>query len=553
MLLWIPAGLLLTLVSGQMDIRLTDVASEAGVALVNVSGEKSKKYIVESQGNGAAFFDYDEDGDIDLLVVNGSTLTRLEEGGSPMAAMYRNLGDGRFTDVTAPAGLGVLGWGMGVCVADYDNDGAEDVYLTAYGPNRLFHNRGDGTFEDVTLASGVGDARYGTGCSFGDYDRDGYLDLYVANYVDFDLEIAQNAGENPNCQIMGVPVSCGPRHFRGEPDVLFRNGRDGTFRDVTAEAGIDGRNYYGFGVVSGDLDGDGWLDIYVANDSRPNFFFKNDGDGTFTEMGLAVGIALSEEGRQEAGMGVDMGDYDNDGWLDVFVTNFSHETYTLYRGGPTGFFTDATYPAGLGAATLTYLGWGTGFVDLDNDGWRDIFVANGHVHPEVDRSSLDTTYAQRQQLFHNLGQGRFRDVAVEVGGALLHEASSRGAAFGDYDDDGDLDIFVVNLDEAASVLRNDGGNARRWLRLRLIDRVGNRDAVGARVTVEASGTSQLAEVRSGGGYLSENDRRLHFGLGASVRVEKVEIRWPSGERETLRALAVDTTWTIVEGLGVVAP
>ena len=378
-----------------LSLRLVDVAPDAGLTLVNVSGAPEKQYIVEVNGNGAAFFDYDEDGDMDLLVANGSTLEALANGGTPVAALYRNRGDGRFDDVTAMSGISSRGWAMGVCIADYDNDGHEDVYLTAWGPNLMFRNLGDGTFSDVSSVAGVTDALYGTGCSFGDYDRDGNLDLFVANYLTFDAEAALQRGETPDCQFMGMTVMCGPRHFEGDPDVLYRSNGDGTFRDVTAESGIEDPGYYGFGVVSGDLDGDGWLDIYVANDSRPNFYFRNEGDGTFFDEALGAGLALNEEGRQEAGMGVDFGDYDNDGWLDVVVTNFSHETNTLYQGSAEGVFTDVTYLAGLGGSSIAALGWGVGLVDLDNDGWRDLFVANGHVYPEVDDASIGTSWLQK--------------------------------------------------------------------------------------------------------------------------------------------------------------
>ena len=534
-----------------MPIQFVDVAEAAGVIVENVSGNKVKEFIVEVNGNGGAFFDYDGDGNVDLLVTNGSTLDDLAKGGSPMVALYRNRGDGRFFDVTTRAGLTKRGWAMGVCVADYDNDGGGDFYLTAYGENALFRNQGDGTFREVTAAAGVGDERYGTGCSFGDYDRDGSVDLYVANYLSFDIEPARERRATPNCQFLGVEAMCGPRHYTGETDILYRNNADGSFFVDTARAGIEGPGYYGFGVVSGDLDGDGWLDIYVANDSRPNFLLHNDGDGTFTEIALTSGVALNEEGRQEAGMGTDLGDFDNDGWLDVFVTNFSHETNTLYRGSAAGVFTDVTFSAGLGGASLAYLGWGTGLVDLDNDRWLDIFVANGHVYPEVDNHPLGTSFREAKQLFKNLGNGRYRDVSTEVGGTLLEKMPSRGVAFGDFDEDGDLDIFVVNLDERPSLLRNDGGNRNGWLRLELIGVLSNRSAVGARVTLEASGLSQLAEVRSGGSYLSHNDARIHFGLGEVREVERLEIRWPSGTRELFEALPVNRLLKIVEGRGIV--
>ncbi len=534
------------------SLRFVDVSLEAGVTLENVSGSEQKTFLVEVNGNGAAFFDYDEDGDMDLLITNGSTLELLSRGGSPMAALYQNRGGSRFVDVTSSSGLFARGWAMGVCVADVDNDGFEDVYITAYGRNVLWRNRGDGTFREVSSKAGVDDPRYGTGCSFGDYDRDGWLDLYAANYLSFDLEAAAERGRTPDCQFMGVEVFCGPRRFAPESDVFYHNNGDGTFDDFTAAAGLAAPSYYGLGVVSGDLDNDGWLDIYVANDSRPNFFFHNQGDGTFAEVALMSGVALSQEGRQQAGMGVDLGDYDNDGWLDIFVTNFSHEANALYQGGPELVFTDVSFGVGLGGASLSYLGWGTGLVDLDNDGWLDIFVANGHIYKEVDRHpQFGTEYAQTKQFFRNEKGCCFRDVTRESGGPLLRKTSSRGVAFGDFDDDGDVDIFVVNMDERGSLLRSELHSGNHWLRLRLIGVESNRSAIGARVTFPWNDRVRVAETRSGGSYLSQNDSRLHFGLGEAAGVERLEIRWPSGRREILKNLASDTTFTVVEGKGIV--
>ena len=533
-------------------LRFVDVSGEAGVTLENLSGSRRKTFLVEVNGNGAAFFDYDEDGDMDLLVTSGSTLEQLPRGGSPMAALYQNRGDGRFVDVTASSGLSARGWAMGVCAADVDNDGFEDVYITAYGRNVLWRNRGDGTFREVSHIAGVDDPRYGTGCSFGDYDRDGWLDLYTANYLSFDLEAAAERGKTPDCQFMGVEVFCGPRRFAPESDVFYHNNGDGTFEDITRASGLAAPSYYGFGVISGDLDDDGWLDIYVANDSRPNFFFHNQGDGTFSEAALMSGVALSQEGRQQAGMGVDLGDYDNDGWLDIFVTNFSHEANALYQGGPELVFTDVSFGVGLGGSSLSYLGWGTGLVDLDNDGWLDIFVANGHIYKEVDtHPQFGTAYAQTKQFFRNEKGRCFREVTRESGGPLLRKTSSRGVAFGDFDDDGDVDIFVVNMDERGSLLRSELDSGNHWLRLRLIGAESNRDAIGARVTFAWNDRVRMAETRSGGSYLSQNDSRLHFGLGETARVERLEIRWPSGRREIVEDLASDTTFTLVEGKGIV--
>lgn len=552
---WIPALLLLsslTAPSRASDhaITLVDVAEQAGVTLLNVSGGLSKDYIVEINGNGAAFFDYDNDDDLDLLVVNGSTLDTFKQGGSPMVVLYENDGRGAFDDVTPGRGLDTLGWGMGTCVADYDNDGFQDVYVTAFGPNVLFRNNGDDTFADVTPTAGVGDAHWGSNCAFGDYDRDGYVDLYVANYLTFDDEQVPKRGDASGCRYLGIEVACGPVGLPGEPDTLYRNNGDGTFTDVTEAAGVHGPDYYGFGVVFADLNDDGWPDIYVANDSEPNFLFSNNGDGTFSEDGLVAGVALSATGREQAGMGVDAGDYDGNGRLDLIVTHFSGDYTTLYENSDAGFFSDVSSAAGIAPPTLPYLGWGVGLVDIDNDGLLDIFVANGHVVPEVDQQGLTTTYLQRNQLFHNQGDTRFRDVTDEVGGGLLVEKSTRGAAFGDYDNDGDIDVLLINLNDRPTLLRNDTAGGRHWVTLRLVGTESNRDGIGAKVTVEAGGRTQTAEVRSGSSYLSHNDMRVHFGLGGSNRVTKLEIRWPSGLVETVDALPADRFYVAREGQGV---
>ena len=552
---WIPALLLLsslTAPSRASDhaITLVDVAAQAGVTLLNVSGGLSKDYIVEINGNGAAFFDYDNDDDLDLLVVNGSTLDTFKQGGSPMVVLYENDGRGAFDDVTPGRGLDTLGWGMGTCAADYDNDGFQDVYVTAFGPNVLFRNNGDDTFADVTPTAGVGDAHWGSNCAFGDYDRDGYVDLYVANYLTFDDEQVPKRGDASGCRYLGIEVACGPVGLPGEPDTLYRNNGDGTFTDVTEAAGVHGPDYYGFGVVFADLNDDGWPDIYVANDSEPNFLFSNNGDGTFSEDGLVAGVALSATGREQAGMGVDAGDYDGNGRLDLIVTHFSGDYTTLYENSDAGFFSDVSSAAGIAPPTLPYLGWGVGLVDIDNDGLLDIFVANGHVVPEVDQQGLTTTYLQRNQLFHNQGDTRFRDVTDEVGGGLLVEKSTRGAAFGDYDNDGDIDVLLINLNDRPTLLRNDTAGGRHWVTLRLAGTESNRDGIGAKVTVEAGGRTQTAEVRSGSSYLSHNDMRVHFGLGGSNRVTKLEIRWPSGLVETVAALPADRFYVAREGQGV---
>ena len=411
-------------------------------------------------------------------------------------------------------------------------------------------NDGDGTFTDVSGDHGGGAMRdWGSNCAFGDYDRDGHVDLYVANYLAFD-EASVPARETGECRYMGITVACGPVGLPGESDVLYRNNGDGTFADVTAAAGVAGPSSYGFGVVFSDLNDDGWLDIYVANDSEPNLLFVNGGDGTFSEDGLVAGVALSATAREQAGMGVDAGDYDGDGSLDLVVTHFSGDYNTLYQNSAAGFFSDVTSAVGLAQPTMSSLGWGVGFVDIDNDGWLDLFVANGHVVPEVDEQELATTYRQRNQLFRNRGDGRFADVTEVVGGDLLVEKVSRGLAFGDYDDDGDLDALIINLNDRPTLLRNDTATDHRWVTLDLVGSESNRDAIGARVIAEAGGRTQVAEVRSGGSYLSHHDRRVHFGLGHAERVTRLEIRWPSGLVETFDDVAVDRFYLVTEGTGI---
>ncbi|MFY9532046.1 MAG: CRTAC1 family protein [Candidatus Acidiferrales bacterium] len=532
-----------------MAIRLTDAAREAGITVLNVSGGTSKDYLLEVVGNGAAWFDYNNDGLIDLLIVNGSTIEKLKRGGDQMVTLYRNNGNGTFTDVTAESGLTKKGWGMGVCTADYDNDGFEDIYITAYGGNVLFHNNGDGTFADVTQRARIGLSSWSTGCAFGDYDRDGFVDLYVANYVAADVNSTPKRGTSPFCQYLGMDVLCGPRGLRGAPDVLYHNNGDGSFSEVTQAARIHDPGYYGFGVIFGDLNEDGWPDIFVANDSTPNFFFRNDRNGTFSEVGLEAGAALSGDGRPQACMGVDVADYNNDGHLGIFVTNFSQDTSTLYRSNGDGTFTDVTSLAGFGASQL-YMGWGTGFVDLDNDGWPDVFVANGHIYPEIDQSGIGSTYLERKQLYQNLGNSRFADITDKIGGGLLLQKSSRGVAFGDYDNDGDLDILIVNLNDRPTLLRNDGGNKNHWITLRLVGTKSNRDAIGAWVRAQVGDRIERAEVRSGGSYISQNDSRVHFGLGRQTEVKRLEIRWPSGLVETYENVRADQFLLATEGQGL---
>ena len=550
----ITTSLLTSLLAAAPDaqraaITLVDVAAEAGIDLVNVSGGAAKDYIVDANGNGAALFDYDNDDDLDVLIVNGSTREHFASGGDPMVALYQNDGRGHFRDVTAASGFNRRGWGSGVCVGDYDNDGSRDVYVTAFGPDALWRNNGKGSFSDVTRAAGFDESRWGTSCSFADYDHDGYLDLYVANYVAFDERTIPARGTTANCRFMATDVFCGPKRLTGDLDALYHNNGDGTFSDATARAGVKDPGYYGFGVVFTDLTDDGWPDIYVANDSVPNLLYRNRGNGTFAEEGVISGAALSSDGRAQAGMGVDAGDYNGDGLPDLIVTNFSHDYNTLYENGPAGVFTDRSYATGIASTAGPYLGWGVKFVDMDNDGRLDIFIANGHVYPEVDKHGLGTRYLQRKQFFVNEGT-RFRHASNEIGGSLLVEKSSRGAAFGDYDNDGDIDALVINMNDRPTLLRNDTAPAKHWITVTLVGTKSNRDGIGAKVSIDAGNRKQTAFVRGDGSYLSHSDARAHFGLADATRVNRLEIRWPSGIVDTASGLTADRFYIAREGSGV---
>jgi predicted nucleotidyltransferase len=526
-------------------IRFTDIAGSSGLtSFLNIAGTPTKDFITDANGNGVAFFDYDNDRDLDVLLVNGSTMPMLLKGGHPMVALYRNDGD-RFSDVTLASGLTLRGWGTGVCVADYDNDGFADVYVTAFGPNVLWRNVGGKTFMATRQAR---DPRWSTGCAFGDYDRDGDVDLYVANYVKFVPGKVPTRGDRSCGRFMNIDSFCGPRPLPGEPDTLYRNDGNGTFLNVTKAAGIIDPGHYGFSAVFSDLDDDGWPDIYVANDSTPNLFFHNRHDGTLSERALQSGLAVSADGREQAGMGIDVGDYDGDGRLDIVKTNFAQDYTSLYHNEGNGLFVDASFRSGMAATLGPYLGWGVGFVDVDNDGLLDVFITNGHVYPEVARTGT-SSYRQRNQLLRNVGGGQFRQITTEVGGPLLLEQSSRGAAFGDVDNDGDIDVLISVIDARPMLLRNDASGGH-WVTLRLEGTKSNRSAIGAKVTIQSGGRRQVAEVRSGGSYISHNDLRVHFGLGAATAVDQVTIRWPNGETSASGTLAADRFYLAREGTAI---
>jgi hypothetical protein len=519
--------------------QFVDVALQAGVQAVMVSGTPAKRHIVECNTGGVALFDYDQDGDLDLFFVNGSRLEGFAPGQEPRAALYRNEGDWRFTEVGARAGVDHVGWGMGCSVADYNADGWLDLYLTLYGRNALYRNQGDGTFVEVGAQAGVDEAGWSTGAAWGDYDRDGDLDFYLAKYIDFDP--AYVPADMSFCTWHGISVFYGPRGMPGARDRFFRNEGPASgwrFAEVSAELGLDDHEYYGFAALASDYDNDGDLDIYVANDSTPNLLFRNDGE-RFSEIAMLAGCAYSEDGREQGSMGIAGGDYDQDGDVDLFVTNFSHDNNTLYQNNGRGFFTDLSFATSLGAASISSLGWGAEFFDYANDGDEDLFVANGHVYPQVDQHDLGTTYAQRNQLFANNGQRDFVEVGERAGPGMQVEKSSRGAAVGDLDNDGDLDLVVANIDETPTLLRNEGGNRRHWLMVELRQGGLNPFAVGARVDLWAGGKRQLREVRAGTGYLSQNDLRLHFGLGEEGEAERLVVRWPDGAQQELKKVRAD--------------
>ncbi len=528
-------------------IRFVEKSDAAGITIRTTNGDPARKYIIETLGSGAAMLDYDLDGDVDIYTANGSMLEPIPEGQEPVAALYRNDGSGRFADIAESAGLAEHFWGFGVAAGDYDNDGDPDLYVTARGPNRLYRNNGVGTFTEVGRAAGVDSERHGSSAAFLDYDRDGALDLYVANYVSFDPNVVPAKGDPNNpCLFRGLTVMCGPHGLPGEVDHLYHNNGDGTFTDLSVEAGLftDG-GYYGLGVVTADMDGDGLVDILVANDSTPNHFYRNLGDGRFVDDALIAGFAYSNDGREQAGMGIDASDIDRDGDLDVYVTNFSHDYSTLRINNGAGLLEDVTVRMGLVEPTVSSLGWGTLIFDIENDGDMDLFAANGHVYPEIDNADIGSTYLQRNQVFENRGPLMLRELVPEAGDALLVEGRHRSVAGGDIDADGDIDLLVTVMNGQPRLLVNESTTGA-WLLVRLAGRVSNRDGLGAKVKVRAGDEVWMSERMGGRSYLSASDPRLHFGLGAVGQVDSVEIQWPSGIVQTVRRPAINAILTVEE-------
>ena len=529
------------------DIQFSRITDEAGIQFRHFNGDTGEKHLVETMGGGAAFFDYNNDDYLDIYLVNGAPLTGKTPEVQPTNHLYRNNGDGTFTDVTQHAGVGDTGYGIGCCIADYDNDGYRDLFITNFGKNVLYRNNGNGTFSDISKQVGITDeSLFSAGCAFADYDNDGWLDLVVVNYVKLNLENV------PDCSQDGIPAYCRPEEFPPAPDQLYRNNGNGTFTDITQEAGINllGR---GLGVVWTDIDNNGWLDLYIANDREANFLYKNNGDGTFTEIAELHGIARNEHGDVESSMGIDTADYDNDGDLDMILTHYQAETNTLYQNDGHGVFWDLTAQSHIGEPTHLPLAWGTGFVDFDNDGWLDLFFANGHLHDNIEQLQEVGVYKQQNQLFQNSADGTFTDITDQCGNGLQIEKSSRGSIFGDYDNDGDMDILVTNVGDTPDLLRNDTPLINSWISIKLIGKKSNRDAIGSKVTLQYGETSKIMEIKSGGSYLSNNQFQLQTGLGTAKMVDQISVDWQNGVQDVIEDVQSNQRLTIKEENGIISP
>ena len=541
-----------------LGVSFVNIAHESGLNVKTIfGGEHKNKYLLETTGCGVAFYDYDNDGWLDIFLVNGTRLEGFPAGREPTSHLFRNNRDGTFTDVTAKAGVAHSGWGQAVCIGDYDNDGWDDLFVTYFGKNVLYHNNGDGTFTDVSEKAGVAGkgTRWNTGCAFVDYDRDGHLDLFVANYIDLDLATAPVPESGP-CLYKSVMVACGPPGLQGGKNILYHNNGDGTFTDASEASGILRANgTYGLGVLTADLDNDGWPDIYVANDSTASALYQNKKNGKFEDIAIESGCALSPDGKPQAGMGISAADYDLDGNLDLVKTNFAGDTPSLYHNTGGATFEDATFTAGLGAHTQ-FLGWGCGFFDMDNDGWTDILICNGHVYPEVEQLKTEAGYAQRKLLYRNLRNGHFADVSFDGGPGISDPSPSRGAAFGDFDNDGDIDVVVNTVNDYPQLLRCDSKLDNNWIKVRTIGTKSNRSGIGARLVCvthvpgESKPHRQIDEVRSGGGYFSQSDLRVHFGLAKAEKVDVLEVHWPSGQIDTMKDVKVNQLVFVKEGLGI---
>ncbi len=531
--------------------QLLDVTQKSGIRFAHLAAPE-KKYILESMSGGVLVVDYDRDGWPDIYFTNAPTVQMSLKGEKASGALYHNNHDGTFTEVTAKAGIASPCFAMGGAVGDYNNDGWPDLYITCIGGNVLYRNNGDGTFTDATAKAGLADGRWSTGAAFADYDGDGFVDLAVSNYVDFKLNDLPGFGKSPTCRYRGIDVQCGPRGLRGAGDSLFHNNGDGTFTDVSKMTGADDKpGYYGLGVVWSDLSGTGRPDLYVADDSTPNYLYRNDGAGKFTEVGLESGTAVSGDGSEQGSMGVAIGDYNHSGRFSVYVTNFADEFNTLYRNDGKGSFTDVSYDAGVALPSLPYVKWGTVFADLDNDGWLDLLSVNGHVYPQVDSLPSGARYREPANLFLNQRDGTFCDASQQAGPALTEPRVGRGLAAADFDNDGNVDLVIENLDGQPVLLHNPGTPGTHWVSFELAGTKSNRLALGARITIQAGGQTQTDEVRSGGSYLSQNDLRVHFGLASATKIDSVEIRWPSGRVDVMKDLLADHFYAVLEGSGMV--